>query len=82
MDKQVTTLIAPPIRNISCEYANPTYFLTNLMVTDVLQALFIMTLTLAIIIANLVVIIVINCRRYQSFIHPQVSLPATMTQKN
>lgn len=73
MDKQVTHLIAPPIRNSSCEYANSTNFIYNLMVTDVLQAFFIMTLSLAIIIANLVVIIVINCRRYEQFIHPQVS---------
>jgi hypothetical protein len=29
-------------------------------------------LTLAIVGANLVLIIVINCRRYSSFIHPQV----------
>lgn len=74
MDKQVTTLVSPPLRNSSCEYANSTNFLNNLMVTDVLQAFFIITLTLAIIIANLVVIIVINCRRYESFIHPQVSV--------
>lgn len=73
MDQKVTILVAPLLKNSSCDNANFSTVLANLGATDVLQAFFIMTLTLAIVGANLVVIIVINCRRYQSFIHPQVS---------
>lgn len=72
MDHKITILIAPLLKNSSCDNANSSTFLANLGALDVLQAFFIMTLTLAIVGANLVVIIVINCRRYASFIHPQV----------
>lgn len=72
MDQKVTILTAPLLKNSSCENANSSLFLTNLGVLDVIQAFFIMTLTLAIVGANFVVIVVINCRRYASFIHPQV----------
>ncbi|CRL05781.1 CLUMA_CG018809, isoform A [Clunio marinus] len=71
MDQKVTILVAPLLKNSSCENANSSTFLSNLGALDVIQAFFIMTLTLAIVGANLVVIIVINCRRYASFIHPQ-----------
>jgi hypothetical protein len=73
MDQKVTILVAPLLKNSSCENGNSSTFLANLGATDVIQAFFIMTLTIAIVGANLVVIIVINCRRYASFIHPQVS---------
>lgn len=72
MDQKITILIAPLLKNSSCDNANSSTFLANLGALDVIQAFFIMTLTLAIVGANLVVIIVINCRRYASFIHPQV----------
>jgi predicted signal transduction protein with EAL and GGDEF domain len=72
MDQKVTILVAPLLKNSSCENGNFSTFLANLGATDLIQAFFIMTLTIAIVGANLVVIIVINCRRYASFIHPQV----------
>lgn len=72
MDQKITILVAPLLKNSSCDNGNSSTFLSNLGVLDVLQAFFIMTLTLAIVGANSVVIIVINCRRYASFIHPQV----------
>jgi predicted signal transduction protein with EAL and GGDEF domain len=72
MDQKQTILVAPLLKNSSCDNANATTFLANLGATDVIQAFFIMTLTIAIVGSNLVVIIVINCRRYASFIHPQV----------
>lgn len=72
MDHKITILVAPLLRNSSCDNGNSSTFLSNLGALDVIQAFFIMTLTLAIVGANLVVIIVINTRRYASFIHPQV----------
>lgn len=72
MDHKITILVAPLLKNSSCENANSSTFITNLGALDVIQAFFIMTLTLAIVGANFVVIVVINCRRYASFIHPQV----------
>lgn len=72
MDQKITILVAPLLKNSSCENGNASTFLNNLGALDVIQAFFIMTLTLGIVGANLVVIIVINCRRYASFIHPQV----------
>lgn len=81
MDNKVTLLVAPLLRNSSCENVNASSFISNLSVTDVLQAVFIITLTLAIIFANLIVIIVINCRRYESFIHPQVSFKKNCQSK-
>ena len=74
MDQKITILVAPLLKNSSCENGNSSTFLSNLGATDVIQAFFIMTLTIAIVGANFVVIIVINCRRYASFIHPQVSV--------
>ncbi|CAO1431342.1 unnamed protein product [Diamesa serratosioi] len=70
--KSATILIPPSIRNISCSHPRYTssYF-TNTGAMDFIQAFFIMMLTIAIVGANLMVIIVINCRRYSSFIHPQ-----------
>jgi len=74
MDLKATILIAPLLRNSSCSHSrfeNSSY-LSEIGASEVIQAFFITTLTLAIVGANLVVIIVINCRRYSSFIHPQV----------
>lgn len=73
--KSATILIPPSIRNISCSHPRYTasYF-ANTGAIDFIQAFFIMMLTIAIVVANLMVIIVINCRRYSSFIHPQVNI--------
>ena len=66
--------IAPAINNVSCSHSRYVgTLLSNIGVTDVIQALFILFLTFLVIGANLVVIIVINSRRYSSYIHPQVS---------
>lgn len=74
MDLKTTILVPPAIKNITC--AHPRYtgqLLSNIGATELLQAFFILVMTLAIVGSNLMVIIVINCRRYSSFIHPQVS---------
>lgn len=73
--KSATILIPPSIRNISCSHPRYTAsFFANTGAIDFIQAFFIMMLTIAIVVANLMVIIVINSRRYSSFIHPQVSI--------
>ncbi|XP_070505572.1 trace amine-associated receptor 1 [Chironomus tepperi] len=71
MDLKATILTAPSLRNESCSNRVNTSLFQQTGASDVIQAFFIMTLTLAIVGANLVLIIVINCRRYSSFIHPQ-----------
>uniref|UniRef100_A0A8D8ALR8 5-hydroxytryptamine receptor 1D n=1 Tax=Culex pipiens TaxID=7175 RepID=A0A8D8ALR8_CULPI len=66
-------LVAPAINNISCSedrFAKVS-FLGQLHPFDVLQALFIVFLTFLVISANLMVILIINSRRYAAYIHPQ-----------
>lgn len=72
MDQKATILTAPSLRNESCLNHVNTSIFQQTGASDVIQAFFIVMLTLAIVGANLVLIIVINCRRYSSFIHPQV----------
>ena len=77
--KSATILIPPSIRNISCSHPRYTAsFFANTGAIDFIQAFFIMMLTIAIVVANLMVIIVINCRRYSSFIHPQVNISSAL----
>ncbi|XP_065089728.1 trace amine-associated receptor 8c [Ochlerotatus camptorhynchus] len=65
-------LVAPAINNISCSNNRFTgNFFAHIGPLDVLQALFIVFLTFLVISANLMVIIVINSRRYAAYIHPQ-----------
>lgn len=66
-------LIAPSIKNVSCthaRYTQPLYYYIGPF--DVIQALIILMLTIGIIGANLILIFVINHRRYSPYIHPQV----------
>lgn len=66
-------LIPAAIKNFSC--AHPRYdgnIVGNIGPKEMIQASFIIFLTFLIITANLIVIIVINSRKYQSYIHPQV----------
>lgn len=66
-------LIAPNLKNASCSH--PRYigsFLHNIGPIETIQALIIFMLTVGIIGANLLVIFVINHRRYSPYIHPQV----------
>ncbi|XP_053688407.1 5-hydroxytryptamine receptor 1D [Sabethes cyaneus] len=65
-------LVAPAINNISCSSNRFSgNFLAQIGPLDVLQALFIVFLTFLVISANLMVIVVINSRRYAAYIHPQ-----------
>ncbi|XP_062564101.1 5-hydroxytryptamine receptor 1D [Armigeres subalbatus] len=65
-------LVAPAINNISCSKQSfASGFFAHIGALDVLQALFIVFLTFLVISANLMVIVVINSRRYSAYIHPQ-----------
>lgn len=69
-----TVLTAPVLYNSSCWhpriYANGLVF--RVSVSGVTESTFISLLTVAILVANLMVIITINSDRYTKFIHPQV----------
>lgn len=74
MDSKAGTLLVPPnVKNVSCSHPRYTgsliYYIGPF---DALQALLILMLTVGIIGANLLVIFVINHRRYSPYIHPQV----------
>lgn len=68
-------LIPAAIKNFSC--AHPRYdgnIAANVGPKEMIQASFIIFLTFLIVGANFVVIIVINSRKYQAYLHPQVRL--------
>lgn len=71
--KSGSWLIAPSVRNSSCSHPRYTHSLIYYIGPfDIIQALLILTLTIGIIGANLMVIIIINHRRYSPYIQPQV----------
>lgn len=76
MDLKSGTFLTPPsIKNVSCNherYSQPIYYYIGPL--DFLQALIIFFLTIGIIGANLMLIFVINHRRYSPYIDPQVIL--------
>lgn len=75
MDSKGVWLIAPSVRNSSCShprYATTGSLLLNIGIGEAIQAFLVLCLTLGIIGANLIVIFVINNRRYSAYIHPQV----------
>lgn len=77
-----TYLTAPNIKNVSCtheRYTHPLYYYIGPL--DFIQALIIFLLTIGIIGANLMLIFVINHRRYSPYIDPQVNTLNTMYQK-
>lgn len=73
--KHAGTLLTPPnLKNVSCtheRYTYPLYYYIGPL--DFLQALIILLLTIGIIGANLMLIFVINHRRYSPYIDPQVN---------
>ena len=71
--KAGTWLVAPNVRNASCNHPRySTSLIYYVGPLDTIQALLILMLTVGIIGANLLVIFVINHRRYSPYIHPQV----------
>lgn len=77
MDLKSGSLLVPPtVKNSSCShprYSGTHNFIQNIGITETIEALLILILTLGVIGANALVIFVINNRRYATFIHQQVS---------
>lgn len=75
MDLKSGNLLTPPnIKNVSCtheRYTHPLYYYIGPL--DFIQAVIIFFLTIGIIGANLMLIFVINHRRYSPYIEPQVN---------
>ncbi|NP_001280536.1 CG13597-like amine receptor isoform X1 [Tribolium castaneum] len=73
MHHKTTILVAPALQNSSCTH--PRYsqasFLSLLGLGDVLQALIVFLLTVGVLAANVLLIVVINSRRYSKYIHSQ-----------
>ncbi|PSN42341.1 hypothetical protein C0J52_28489, partial [Blattella germanica] len=73
MDQKSTWMTPPPLQNNSCSH--PRYLsvnqLNNITLWSMTQALFILLLSAGILGANLLVIMVINSRRYSKYIHSQ-----------
>ncbi|KAJ3664510.1 hypothetical protein Zmor_000070 [Zophobas morio] len=73
MHHKTTILVAPALQNISCTH--PRYsqasFLSMLGPGDVLQAFIVLMLTVGVLAANVLLILVINSRRYSKYIHSQ-----------
>ncbi|XP_060533010.1 trace amine-associated receptor 8c [Cylas formicarius] len=65
--------VTPSLQNSSCTHPryNQVTFWTNLTTGDVVQASVVLILTMGIIVANLLLISVINSRRYSKYIHSQ-----------
>lgn len=75
MQHKTAILVAPVLQNSSCShprYSQLTLF-AALTPGDVLQALFVLLLTVGVLGANMMLILVINSRRYSKYIHSQVS---------
>lgn len=74
MDLKSGNLLTPPsIKNVSCNherYSQPIYYYIGPL--DFIQSLIIFLMTIGIIGANLMLIFVINHRRYSPYIDPQV----------
>lgn len=74
MDSKVSWMVAPALHNSSCSH--PRYaggwWAASPSLVDLVQAPFILLLSLGILVANILLICVINSRRYAKYIHAQV----------
>jgi hypothetical protein len=73
MDPKLSAGLVPPsIKNISCSQSRLiSTYLYNIGPNEVFQAFFIVLITVAILVSNLIVLLVINSRKYSMYIHPQ-----------
>ncbi|RZC34435.1 amine receptor [Asbolus verrucosus] len=73
MHHKTTILVAPALYNSSCTHPRYSHvsFLSALGPGDVLQAFIVLLLTVGILAANVLLILVINSRRYSKYIHSQ-----------
>lgn len=76
MDLKSGSLLVPPtVKNSSCShprYSGAHNFIQHIGITETIEAIVILVLTLGVIGANALVIFVINNRRYAAYIHQQV----------
>jgi hypothetical protein len=80
MEQKSTWLTPPPFHNSSCSH--PRYLSgshVNITLWDMTQALFILLLSAGILGANLLLVLVINSRRYSKYIHSQVGRNTSFT---
>ncbi|XP_072396800.1 trace amine-associated receptor 1 isoform X1 [Diabrotica undecimpunctata] len=73
MQHKVTILVAPALANSSCNhprYMHITFF-SALTFGDVVQAVLVLLVTVGVLGANMLLILVINSRRYSKYIHSQ-----------
>ncbi|KAK9508611.1 hypothetical protein O3M35_006137 [Rhynocoris fuscipes] len=68
LDTKSGLLVAPLLHNSSCTKVH-----NHITAGGVVQAAFILILSTGIFLANLLVILVVNSRRYSKYIHQQVS---------
>lgn len=71
-----TILVAPALHNSSCTHPRYVHasILSNLSPGDVIEAAIVLCLTTGVLAANMLLIFVINSRRYAKYIHSQVRL--------
>lgn len=79
MHHKTIILVAPALQNSSCTHPryNHVSFLSLLGPGDVLQAFIVLLLTVGVLAANVMLILVINSKRYSKYIHSQVRLKKT-----
>ena len=73
METKSNLLVAPSLQNISCShprFAN-VHGLSNLTITNVTQAFIVFLLSFGILFANVLVILVINSKKYIKYVHFQ-----------
>ncbi|GLV41765.1 uncharacterized protein CBL_12054 [Carabus blaptoides fortunei] len=73
MQHKTTILVAPALQNSSCSHPRYAHvsMLSALTPGDVLQAVIVLCLTTGVLAANMLLIFVINSRRYAKYIHSQ-----------
>jgi hypothetical protein len=74
MDTKVSWSVPPPLHNSSCSHSRYAagWWAAAPSLVDLVQAPFILLLSLGILVANILLICVINSRRYTKYIHAQV----------
>ncbi|RZF46830.1 hypothetical protein LSTR_LSTR008062 [Laodelphax striatellus] len=71
MGSKSTLLVAPSLQNVSCSHPRYGSVGPPISFGGLAQAIFILALSIGILAANLLLIVVINTRRYSKYIHSQ-----------
>ncbi|XP_065170945.1 probable G-protein coupled receptor 21 isoform X2 [Atheta coriaria] len=84
MHHKTTILVAPALQNSSCTH--PRYHNVGLIAglgpAEFVQGLIVFLITLGVLLANLLLILVINSRRYSKYIHSQALLRGAISQQS